>query len=95
MQCKNLSWMGRATLIKSVAQSTPIYTMAAFEIPKSLCERMDLSIVFGGVRRKIAPITLLPFHGNHFVNQKKTVDWGSKNFGISIWPCYPNLLGGY
>ena len=33
--------MGRATLIKSVAQSTPIYTMVAFAIPKSLCETMD------------------------------------------------------
>ena len=40
-KCKNLSWMGRATLIKSVAQSTPIYTMVAFAIPKSLCETMD------------------------------------------------------
>jgi hypothetical protein len=38
---KNLSWMGRATLIKSVAQSTPIYSMAAFKIPKSICDRMD------------------------------------------------------
>ena len=38
---KNLSWMGRATLIKSVAQSTPIYSMAAFKIPKSICDCMD------------------------------------------------------
>uniref|UniRef100_A0A2N9G4J9 Reverse transcriptase zinc-binding domain-containing protein n=1 Tax=Fagus sylvatica TaxID=28930 RepID=A0A2N9G4J9_FAGSY len=38
---KNLSWMGRATQIKSVAQSTPIYSMAAFKIPKSICDCMD------------------------------------------------------
>ena len=34
-------WEGQRTLIKSVAQSTPIYSMAAFKIPKSICDRMD------------------------------------------------------
>uniref|UniRef100_A0A2N9FKX2 RNase H type-1 domain-containing protein n=1 Tax=Fagus sylvatica TaxID=28930 RepID=A0A2N9FKX2_FAGSY len=40
-KCKSLSWMGRATLIKSVAQVTPIYGMSAFKFPKGLCEEMD------------------------------------------------------
>uniref|UniRef100_A0A2N9ISI0 CCHC-type domain-containing protein n=1 Tax=Fagus sylvatica TaxID=28930 RepID=A0A2N9ISI0_FAGSY len=40
-KCKSLSWMGRATLIKSVAQATPIYGMSAFKFPKRLCEEMD------------------------------------------------------
>lgn len=36
--------MGRAILIKSVAQTTPMYAMATFEIPKNLCESMDALI---------------------------------------------------
>jgi hypothetical protein len=40
-KCKSLSWMGRATLIKSVAQATPIYGMSAFKFPKGLCEEMN------------------------------------------------------
>jgi hypothetical protein len=40
-KCKSLSWMGRATMIKSVAQSIPIYPIAAFQLPKILYEDMD------------------------------------------------------
>jgi hypothetical protein len=45
-KCKCLSWMGRATLIKFVAQAAPIYGMAAFKFPKKICEDMDASIRF-------------------------------------------------
>ena len=38
---KSLSWIGRATLVKSIALATPLYTMSSFLIPKSLCEEMD------------------------------------------------------
>ena len=41
---KNLSWSGGATLIKSVAQVIPIYTMTAFQFPKSLCEQLDATV---------------------------------------------------
>ncbi len=41
---KNLSWMGQATLIKSVALSTPLYAMLAFKFPKKLNEEMDAMI---------------------------------------------------
>jgi hypothetical protein len=40
-KCKSLSWMGRATMIKLVAQSIPIYPIAAFQLPKRLYEDMD------------------------------------------------------
>ena len=40
-KCKSLSWMGRATLIKSVAQSTPLYCMSSFKFPKRLCDELD------------------------------------------------------
>ena len=40
-KCKNLSWMGRATLIKSVAEASPMYTMSAFQVPKGICDAMD------------------------------------------------------
>ncbi len=38
---KCLSWMGRATLIKPVAQATPIYGMSAFKFLKKLCVDLD------------------------------------------------------
>uniref|UniRef100_A0A2N9HDP5 Ribonucleotide reductase large subunit domain-containing protein n=1 Tax=Fagus sylvatica TaxID=28930 RepID=A0A2N9HDP5_FAGSY len=38
---KCLSWAGRATLIKSVAQATPIYGMSVFKLPKALCSNLD------------------------------------------------------
>ena len=33
--------MGRATLIKSVALSTPLYTMSSFKLPKKICQDLD------------------------------------------------------
>jgi hypothetical protein len=41
---KCLSWMGRATLIKSVAQATPIYGMSIYKFPKGLCENLDAMV---------------------------------------------------
>ncbi len=38
---KSLSWMSRATLIKSVAQSALVYTMALCKLPKKLCLDLD------------------------------------------------------
>uniref|UniRef100_A0A2N9GPX3 Reverse transcriptase zinc-binding domain-containing protein n=1 Tax=Fagus sylvatica TaxID=28930 RepID=A0A2N9GPX3_FAGSY len=38
---KCLSWMGRATLIKTVAQASPIYGMSAFKFPKGLFEDLN------------------------------------------------------
>ena len=38
---KCLSWAGRCTLIKSVAQALPTYAMSTFELPSKLCENFD------------------------------------------------------
>ena len=38
---KNLSWIGRATLIKFVAQACPIYAMSTSKFPKKLCNDLD------------------------------------------------------
>ena len=38
---KNLSWQGRETLIKSVAQAIPAYSMTAIQFPRELCKRLD------------------------------------------------------
>ena len=38
--------MGRATLIKSVAQASHVYTMSTYKLPKKLCNELD-----GVVRR--------------------------------------------
>ena len=40
---KNLSWSGKATLIKSVAQAIPAYAMSIIQLPKGLCEQLDES----------------------------------------------------
>ena len=41
---KNLSWSSRATLIKLVAQAIPAYAMSAIQLPKGLCDQLDVSI---------------------------------------------------
>ena len=38
---KCLSWAGRRTLICSVAQSIPNYSMSTFSIPKKVCDNLD------------------------------------------------------
>ena len=38
---KCLSWAGRCTLIKSVAQAIPTYTMSTFEVPATICDNID------------------------------------------------------
>ena len=41
---KNLSWQGKATLIKSVAQAIPAYSMSAIQFPRKLCKRLDVVV---------------------------------------------------
>uniref|UniRef100_A0A803PWZ9 Reverse transcriptase domain-containing protein n=1 Tax=Cannabis sativa TaxID=3483 RepID=A0A803PWZ9_CANSA len=43
-RCKLLSQAGRATLIRSVAQSVPMYSMSSFLLPKGLCRELDQAI---------------------------------------------------
>jgi hypothetical protein len=38
---KCLSWVGRCTLIKSVAQAIPTYPMSTFEMPSKTCDKLD------------------------------------------------------
>jgi hypothetical protein len=38
---KNLSFAGRGTLIKAVAQAIPSYIMSSYLIPKGLCKKID------------------------------------------------------
>ncbi|KAL3839320.1 hypothetical protein ACJIZ3_023911 [Penstemon smallii] len=40
-KCKNLSQAGRTILVKTVAQSLPIYPMSTFLLPKSICSTLD------------------------------------------------------
>ncbi|MCH84159.1 ribonuclease H protein, partial [Trifolium medium] len=63
---KNLSFAGRGTLIKAVAQAIPTYLMSSFLLPKGLCnllEQMSSKFWWGSNvdQRKI-----------HWVNWKKT-----------------------
>lgn len=38
---KCLSWAGRSTLIKSIAQAMPTYVMSSFNIPTKICDKLD------------------------------------------------------
>lgn len=38
---KCLSWAGRRTLITSVAQTLPTYTMSTFNVPSIICDKID------------------------------------------------------
>ncbi len=40
-QCKCLSWAGRNTMIKSVAQALPTYTFSTIDIPTSVWKKLD------------------------------------------------------
>lgn len=40
---KCLSWVGRCTLINSVAQTLPTYVMSSFNIPSKICDGLDAS----------------------------------------------------
>lgn len=40
-RCKSLSWAGRSTLIKSVAQTLPNYTFASFDVPANIYDKLD------------------------------------------------------
>jgi hypothetical protein len=42
--CKALSWAGRATLIKSVQLSLPMYSFSFVDVPVTICEKMDATI---------------------------------------------------
>ena len=41
---KCLSWAERCTLIKAVAQSIPTYAMSTFEVPTTVCNKLDASV---------------------------------------------------
>jgi hypothetical protein len=69
---KHLSFAGRATLVKVVAQAIPTYIMSSFLLPKSFCDHMENQICkfwWGNNvdKRKI-----------HWVNWKKTCKAKSK-----------------
>ena len=38
---KNLSWVGRSIMIKSVAQALSMYTFSTFDVPKGVCDKLD------------------------------------------------------
>jgi hypothetical protein len=40
-RCKTLSWVGRCTLIKIVAQALPSYTFSSFDVPVNVCNKLD------------------------------------------------------
>ena len=41
---KALSWVGRATMIRTVVMALPTYTFSLFDVPIAVCDKMDLSI---------------------------------------------------
>ncbi len=43
-RCKTLSWAGRRTLIKSVAQALSTYSFSIADVPVSVCKKLDSNI---------------------------------------------------
>ena len=88
---RNLSWAGRATLIKSVAQSIPTYTMAALQFPKKLCDQLDsVGRRFWWNPKRSQVISGLLMLGLLYVDLRRKVVWVLGTFGISIKPFFPN-----
>lgn len=38
---RTISKAGRSTLVKSVIQSIPVYTMSTYKLPKTFCQSLD------------------------------------------------------
>lgn len=44
-KARSLSWIGRATLIRSSLKSITVYYMSLFDLPRKVCKKMQ---IFGG-----------------------------------------------
>jgi hypothetical protein len=51
-RCKSLSWVGRKTLITSVAQAIPAYSFSTTAVPMTICNNWIQQLTgFGGIRK--------------------------------------------
>ncbi|MCH94114.1 hypothetical protein A2U01_0015069, partial [Trifolium medium] len=91
-KAKHLSFAGRSTLIKAVAQATPTYVMSCFMLPKELCshmERMICQFWWGIViKRKFTGS-----NGVKFVITRRKEGLVSESLGNSMKPCLLNKDG--
>ena len=78
---KSLSWMGRATLVKSITLATSLYTMSCFLIPKSLYEEMDNMLKkFWWSPSKNSNRYFTPFAWDNFCQPKYLGELGFRHF---------------
>lgn len=40
-KARTLSWVGRATLVRSTLNAIPNYTMSLFKLPATICRKID------------------------------------------------------
>ena len=70
MEKQSLSWVGRCTLINSVVQAIPNYTMSSFKIlAKTVISWILWLEDFGGNQRKMRAGSLPGKHGKSFADQ--------------------------
>ncbi len=73
--CKYLSCAGKGTLIKSMAQSIPSYTMATFKVPNGVCEMDSAVRQFWWTKKKkffvLIAITMCPSKIVNSINLKE------------------------
>ena len=91
---KNLSWSGRATLIKSMAQAIPAYAMSTIQLPKVSNLTSQLAD-FGGILKLSSVHTGPQYLGLLFVGPKRREAWVSGISGTSTKLSSPNLASGF
>lgn len=97
-KCKTLSLAGRTTLVRSVLNSIPLYTMSLFKLPKQICNKIDSYTrrFWWGCsenKNKNKNVFLLQRVGTIYANPNLVEDWVLGKHKIVIKPCFPRLLG--
>jgi hypothetical protein len=93
---KNLSFAGRGTLIKAVAQAIPTYLMSNFLILKELCDKLESMMCnfwWGSNvdKRKIHWVNWKKKHAN----RRHKVAWDLGTSEPSMRPCWQSKDGGF
>lgn len=93
-QSQLFSQASRATLIKYVLQSIPIYSMTTYKIPKTLCSKLDAIAMRFWLGVKANQKHFIAWKSwDHLCKHQEAGELASKGFLTSTLGCFPNWDG--